>query len=197
MRLAACLPVLVSSAIVLSGASAAPHADGTAIDLERSRLTISVYKSGVFSAFADNHTIRARLHSGSLSADPPRSIRIGVLARELQVLDPDLAADKRREVQTRMLGAEVLSADTYPEIAFASTSVEPAGADRWTVAGRLTIHGQTQTTTFTATSARGAYRGSVRIKQRDFGITPISIAGGTVKVKDELLVEFEIVPAPH
>jgi YceI-like protein len=197
MRLAACLPVLVSSAIVLSGASAAPHADGTAIDLERSRLTISVYKSGVFSAFADNHTIRARLHSGSLSADPPRSIRIGVLARELQVLDPDLAADKRREVQTRMLGPEVLSADTYPEIAFASTSVEPAGADRWTVAGRLTIHGQTQTTTFTATSARGAYRGSVRIKQRDFGITPISIAGGTVKVKDELLVEFEIVPAPH
>ena len=32
------------------------------------------------------------------------------------------------------------------------------------------------------------------IKQRDYGITPISIAGGTVKVKDELAIEFEIVP---
>ncbi len=27
---------------------------------------------------------------------------------------------------------------------------------------------------------------------RDFGIKPISIAGGTVKVKDELKIEFDI-----
>jgi hypothetical protein len=39
----------------------------------------------------------------------------------------------------------------------------------------------------------GRYRGTVVLKQRDFGITPISIAGGTVKVKDELKVEFDIV----
>jgi hypothetical protein len=45
------------------------------------------------------------------------------------------------------------------------------------------------------THEKGAYRGSVRIKQRDYGITPISIAGGTVKVKDELSIELEIVPA--
>jgi hypothetical protein len=31
----------------------------------------------------------------------------------------------------------------------------------------------------------GHYLGSATIKQRDFGITPVSIAGGTVKVKDE------------
>jgi len=31
------------------------------------------------------------------------------------------------------------------------------------------------------------------LKQHDFGITPISIAGGTVKVRDELKVEFDIV----
>jgi hypothetical protein len=31
------------------------------------------------------------------------------------------------------------------------------------------------------------------VKQTDFGIVPISIAGGTVKVKDEIKVDFDIV----
>jgi len=31
------------------------------------------------------------------------------------------------------------------------------------------------------------------LKQTDFGIKPVTIAGGTVKVKDELTIEFDIV----
>ena len=188
------LVVCVSSAVVLAGGSAAPRAGGTAIDVDRSRLTISVYKSGVFSAFADNHTIRAPLQRGSLSAEPPGSVTIGVRAHDLEVVDPELPAAKRHEVRTRMLGPEVLNADLYPEITFTSTAVEPAGVDRWRVDGQLTIRGQTKTIAFAVSRAAGIYRGGVRIKQRDFGIAPISVAGGTVKVKDELLVEFEIVP---
>jgi hypothetical protein len=46
---------------------------------------------------------------------------------------------------------------------------------------------------FAATRANGRYRGRVAVKQRDFGINPISIAGGTVKVKDEIRIEFDIV----
>jgi hypothetical protein len=41
----------------------------------------------------------------------------------------------------------------------------------------------------------GHYRGSVPLKQTDFGITPVRIAGGAVKVKDEIKIEFDIVPA--
>ena len=52
-----------------------------------------------------------------------------------------------------------------------------------------------QTVTFLVVRQTGVYRGTVTLKQRDFGIEPISIAGGTVKVKDELKVQFEIVPA--
>jgi len=37
----------------------------------------------------------------------------------------------------------------------------------------------------------GGYAGRLALKQRDFGITPVSIAGGTVKVK-ELTIEFDI-----
>jgi hypothetical protein len=38
------------------------------------------------------------------------------------------------------------------------------------------------------------YRGSASFKQSNFGINPIRIAGGTVKVKDEVKIEFDIVP---
>ena len=36
------------------------------------------------------------------------------------------------------------------------------------------------------------YAGSVKLKQRDFGITPVTAGGGTVKVKDELRLDFAI-----
>jgi len=36
------------------------------------------------------------------------------------------------------------------------------------------------------------YRGSATLKQTDFGITPVTVAGGTVKVKNEVKVEFDI-----
>jgi polyisoprenoid-binding protein YceI len=187
----ACVIAAVALLKSPSGLRAAPQP----IDVKRSTVTVLVFKSGLFSAFADNHTIRAPLASGSISAEPPFAVDATIQTADLTVLDPELSAGKRAEVQSRMLGPEVLDAKTYPRITFASTSIEPAGTNQWRVSGRLTIHGHTQLVTVPVTHDKGAYRGSVRIKQRDYGITPISIAGGTVKVKDELTIELEIVPA--
>jgi len=39
----------------------------------------------------------------------------------------------------------------------------------------------------------GGYRGSGQLRQKDFGITPVSVAGGSVKVKDEVRIEFDII----
>jgi hypothetical protein len=39
------------------------------------------------------------------------------------------------------------------------------------------------------------YRGEAHIRQRDFGIQPIRIAGGTISVKDDLRIAFDIAPA--
>ena len=164
------------------------------INLERSTLTVLVYKSGLFSAFADDHVISAPIASGSLSDAEPLSIDIVVHAANLKVLDPKLSESKRAEVQARMLGPEVLDTAKYGDITFLSTAIAPAGTDKWTVTGQLTIHGQTRPLTFPVARQNGAYRGTVPVKQRDYGIEPISIAGGTVKVKDEIKIQFEIVP---
>ena len=164
------------------------------IDTAQSKLTVYVYKSGLFSGFADDHIIDAPIARGTLSDAAPLSVSIEVRAGDLRVRDPKLSESKRADVQARMIGPDVLDTQKVATIAFASTTVEAAGADRWNVTGRLTIHGQAKPIMFAVTRAGGRYRGSVAIKQRDFGITPISIVGGTVKVKDELKIEFEVVP---
>jgi len=41
-----------------------------------------------------------------------------------------------------------------------------------------------------------AYSGNARIKQTDFGIQPVRAAGGAVKVKNELDVQFDIYAHP-
>lgn len=60
--------------------------------------------------------------------------------------------------------------------------------------GSLTLRGKKQPVVIEVSLESGHYRGSASILQSDFGIEPIRIAGGTVKVKDELKIEFDIVP---
>jgi polyisoprenoid-binding protein YceI len=60
------------------------------------------------------------------------------------------------------------------------------------VHGDLTVHGQTRPVLVEVTGEAGHYRGSAAVRQTDFGIQPVSAAGGTIKVKNEVRVEFEI-----
>ena len=165
------------------------------IDVQHSKLTVFVYKGGLFSALADNHVINAPIASGTVATTPSPAIELVVNAADLVPLDPDLDQSKRAEVRTRMLGAEVLDTSRFPTIKFVSTAIEPTGSDQWKVSGSLTIHGVTKAVTFPVTRSGGRYRGETRIRQTDFGIKPIRIAGGTVSVKDELKIEFDILEA--
>src|SRR6185503_895178 len=120
------------------------HADTRPVDTARSTLTVYVYKSGLFSGFADDHIIDAAIAKGTLSDKAPLSVSIEVRAGDLRVRDPKLSESKRADVQTRMVGPDVLDTQKFASIAFESTMVEAADADRWNVTGRLTIHGQSK-----------------------------------------------------
>jgi hypothetical protein len=178
---------------LLMAAHVGVAAQSRPIDAQRSTLTVYAYKSGLFSAFADDHVIRAPIAGGSISEEGTPAVQINVRSADLVALDPNLSASKRAEVQARMVGPEVLDVSRYPDIAFASTSVEAAGPNRWAVRGTLTIHGTSRPVTAAVTRQDDHYRGSFALKQSDFGIKPISIVGGTVKVKDELKIEFDVV----
>jgi polyisoprenoid-binding protein YceI len=88
----------------------------------------------------------------------------------------------------------VLDAAQFPTISFASSSVKTSG-DRSDVTGTLKLHGASRQITVPVTWHDGKYLGSVSLKQTDYGITPVKIAGGAVRVKDEITIEFSIVPA--
>ena len=91
-----------------------------------------------------------------------------------------------------MRSAQVLDVDHYPRIHFQSAQVEARGTDHWIVHGNLDLHGQRHPVSVDVALKDGLYRGTATLKQTQFGITPVRLAGGTVKVKDEIKVDFSI-----
>jgi hypothetical protein len=162
------------------------------IDGQHSMITIRVFKSGLFSAFAHNHDIRTSIARGEVEDSARPSVEFWVEAEKLRVVDSGISDRDRADIQKTMEGPEVLDVRRFPQIHFRSTSVQKT-ADHWIVRGDLELHGKSQTVEAEVAETNGRYRGSSTLKQRDFGITPVRIAGGTVRVKDAVKVEFEVV----
>ena len=161
------------------------------VDAAHSTLRIHVAKTGLFSTFGHNHEIEAPIESGEVVESGKLSVSLRVDARKLKVLDPE-DPKSRPQVQETMLGPQVLDSTRYPEIRFESEKIESKRPNHWVVTGRLTLHGQTLPISFDVALADKVYRGTATIKQTEFGMTPVSVAGGSVKVKNEVKVEFAI-----
>ena len=91
---------------------------------------------------------------------------------------------------------KVLESEKYPLVQFRSSSVAQAGNGSWNVTGQLTLHGVSKSIVVTVKQAGDAYSGSALIKQTDFGIQLVRAAGGAVRVKDEVEVQFDIYALP-
>jgi polyisoprenoid-binding protein YceI len=150
----------------------------------------------VLSAAAHEHWVNAPIAGGTIAADGSTpAVRFTVDARRLSVRPEKGVTDKdRAEVQSNMQ-SKVLESDIYPDIVFRSTEVRRTGAVVWGVSGDLTLRGVTKPVSVDVTRQNDAYVGMVRIKQTDFGIQPIKIGGGVVRVKDELEVSFRVYTA--
>jgi len=161
------------------------------VDVAQSRLKIHVYKTGVFSAFGHNHEIEAPIESGEVRESGDLSVALRVDARKLKVVDRE-DAKSRPKVQETMKGPQVLDSTQFPEIRFESEKIEATGSNHWTVRGKLSLHGQNHPIRFDVSLLDKVYRGTATIKQTDFGITPVTVGGGSVKVKDEIKIDFTI-----
>lgn len=106
----------------------------------------------------------------------------------------------RRELH-RVMYDDVLETKRFPEVVFESTSVSGErlkdNLNRVNVEGRLALHGVTNGQSFFSQVAFGidsfrAY-GEFGLLQSDYGIRIASIAGGTLKLQDELKFSFYVV----
>lgn len=161
------------------------------INTSQSVVTVEVKKAGILAAFAHDHEIGAPIATGAVDT-AGRMVELRFDSRMLQVRDRGISEKERADIQTTMLGANVLDAQRYPEIVFRSTSVETGGEGVWKVHGNLTMHGETRPASAEVRDRSGHYAGSLVLRQSEFGIKPIKIAGGTVRVKDEIRINFDI-----
>ncbi|HWC77497.1 MAG TPA: YceI family protein, partial [Blastocatellia bacterium] len=111
--------------------------------------------------------------------------------------------DDRQKIEATMR-KDVLDIDRHPLIVFNSTSIDAnrvsEGVYQVKIWGDLTLHGTTKSGLIDAQVSFGADRlrakGSFPLKQSDYGIKRVSVAGGTIKVKDDLRFTFDIVAHP-
>lgn len=165
------------------------------IDLQRSKITVHVGKSGLLSAAAHNHAINAPIASGTLRESAPPHIEFTIETAKMTVEpDPKVDAKDQATIQTHM---EELTLETkkYPEIAFHSSRVEKTADGQWKVNGDLSLHGVTKPVTLMVKQTGDSWATHIVLKQTDFGIKPISIGGGVIKVKDEVDIDFQIFAA--
>ncbi len=160
-------------------------------------MTVYVGKEGLFAFAGDNHQVRVPIASGSLTEEPT-TLQVTVDAAKMQVLDPP---SRRGKVQANMLGPQVLDVAKFPTIVYRADSVRispqppKAGSPSslWTIEGSLTLHGQTHPVVVSAERLDARrFTGSAIVKQTAFGITPIKVAAGSVRVKDDVRVVFDV-----
>jgi len=161
------------------------------IDAAKSTMTVHVYKSGAFSAFGHEHEVSAPIAEGSFNEETP-AVTLRVESAKMRVVDKEISDTDRTKVQETMLGPQVLDSSKFPQIVFKSSSADRLGDGKWLIHGDLMLHGQSHPVNVHVEGQSGHYQGFAEIKQKDFGMTPVSAGGGSVKVKNELRIEFDI-----
>jgi polyisoprenoid-binding protein YceI len=175
------------------------------LDAGRSRFTVQAFAEGLLSSFGHDPVIAIRDFEGEVEFVPGTlegaHVRMTIKTDSLAVQD-DVKEKDRHEIE-RMMRGEVLEVSNYPEVVFESASVTASrireGRYRARVIGNLTLHGVTQPNlwiqaevTFNDDDTLRA-QGDFSIRQTDYKIKPVSVAGGTLKVKNELKFKFDIV----
>jgi polyisoprenoid-binding protein YceI len=170
---------------------------------DESQFTVQAFAEGLFSAFGHDPVIAIRDFAGEVEFTPgtlsDASVQMTIRTDSLSAND-DVKEKDRAEID-RMMREDVLETAQYPEIVFASTSVSAQrlgeGRYRARVIGDLTMHGVTQNSLWIQAEVavkeeKLRAQGQFTLKQTDYQIKPVKVAGGAMKVKNELKFSFDI-----
>jgi polyisoprenoid-binding protein YceI len=178
-------------------------ADRFIVDGRASRFTLRAFATGILAAMGHNPVISIREFSGELKFDPDQlkadAFRLVIKSKSLTA-DEDISDRDRREME-RLMHQEVLESAKFPEIVYDASAipVTKIGDTLFSAAldGNLALHGVTRIEPIVA---RVALMGSMlrasgefSLSQAKYEIKPVSVAGGALKLKDELKLQFEIV----
>jgi polyisoprenoid-binding protein YceI len=196
--------------VILCGVDSVHYApikpEGATVDYivvsKGSNFIVRAYATGLLSAFGHNPTIAIPDFEGTIVLNPDAveqsSLRVVIHSASLAVSD-DISKADRDEIDHRMHD-EVLESDSFPEIVYECSrlSASKTGEGQYWAAltGELSLHGVTRSQPVSARiSVNGdtlRATGDFSVRQSDYQIRPVSAVGGTVKLKDELKLSFDI-----
>jgi len=177
--------------------------DHYAIDSDMSTFTVRAFASGMLSALGHSPTLAVRDFTGKADFSPSSldaaALHIKIKAGSLNVTNN--VSDKDRRDIEKMMNEQVLEPAKYPDIVYEAPTIDVTRIETAvysaTLVGTLSFHGVTHNQTVSARIAAFdrmiRASGEFSLNQSDYGIKPISVAGGTMKVKDELKFSFEMV----
>jgi polyisoprenoid-binding protein YceI len=199
---------VLAACAVLAAGPAARAADVYEVDPAASTLTVHVGKAGLFKFAGHEHEVTAPVSSGRIeaaAADLSRSsVTLTFRAADLRVTGKDEPPADLPKVQEAMVGPKVLDAARFDTIAFTSRTVTgralPDGVYDLRIEGDLSLHGVTRPVTVPvrvriAPDGTLSAAGTAVVRQTDFGIKPVSVAG-VVNVKNELGLTFRVQARP-
>lgn len=179
------------------------EAERYSIDPGVSRFVVRAFASGLFSALGHSPTLAIRDYSGeaqfAAGTLEEACLTLKIKAASLTVQD-NISDKDRREIE-RTMNQEVLETARFPEIVYKTLSVSATktgdGQFLLNLTGELSLHGVTSKQPLTArvaiTGNMLRANGEFSVLQTTYGIKPPSVAGGAVKLKDELQCSFDIV----
>ncbi|MGA7981755.1 MAG: YceI family protein [Chromatiaceae bacterium] len=177
------------------------------IESQDSLATVNAYRGGSLANLGHDHVISSRRVQGYVLAsdvasearadiyvsladlkidEPPLRQAAGL---EGQLKPPEIAATRRHMLE------DVLQAARYPflEVHAGWASDAPPHT---VLQARISLHGVTRSYRVPVSYSRDAetvtVTGQLRIRQTEFGMTPYSVLGGSLKVKDELGLRFSL-----
>jgi polyisoprenoid-binding protein YceI len=190
--------ILFSSGLPAQQISSGRHC----VEPGKGQFLILVGSAGVFGVFGHDHTVEAKEITGCAEVNGTdltrSSVELTFPAGKVTVLDPKDDPKDRTKVQQTM-ETDVLRVREFPSIRFRSTGVRRAQGktNGLIVDGQLTIRDRTQPVAIPLEVTRAEnglilVKGEYSFRQTAFGIQPVKVAGGAVRVKDELRVRFEL-----
>lgn len=161
-------------------------------------LYVKTYKDGVAKAMGHDLTLEVTAWQAEVvvDEDPGKaSVSASASAKTFTVVEGHGGAkalrDKDKADIVKNIDNKILKTDEHSDIVFKSTGVKATG-DHYDVTGDLTIMGKTSPATMVIDVNGSNAKGSVSVKQTDFGVKPFSAMMGALKIKDNVDINFEL-----
>lgn len=172
------------------------------LDTNSGNLYVYTFKEGLLSKLA--HDLLIDVTDFKVNLEVPDagfasgSLELEAQANSLKVIcalkdgeRTDVLKEKDIADIERDMGAKVLHPDKYPTVNFVSNTIQNKEGG-FHVSGGLSLHGTIKSIDFDIDTDGNNLKGMITLLQKDYGIKPFKAMMGTLKIKNEINIGFDL-----